>query len=229
MDIPRWQQRFDAWFAKHYATDDPSHDIAHFRRVWTTAQRLAEGEDVDALVLLTACYFHDIVSLAKNDPARSRSSVLAAEKTAQILRDDFPDFPEARLPGVRHAIEAHSHSAQIDPLTPEARILQDADRLESLGAIGMARVFAVAGRLGFALFDPEDPFADRRALDDTRYALDHFQRKLLGLPDTMQTERGREMARHSAAYLVEFMAKLSAELKGDFQQLDPEIVRRFIP
>jgi hypothetical protein len=64
------------------------------------------------------------------------------------------------------------------------------------------------------LFDAEDPFADRRALDDRQYALDHFQCKLLRLPETMQTTRGKEMAQHNARFLVEFMAKLSAELQG---------------
>lgn len=225
----RWQERFEAWFAEHHQSSDVSHDISHFRRVWATARRLAEGEAIDSLVLLTACYFHDIVSLEKNDPLRHRSSTLAAKKTRAILREHFPDFPEPLLPAVAHAIEAHSHSAQIAPRTPEAKILQDADRLESLGAIGLARVFAVAGRLGFALFDPQDPFAGQRELDDTRYALDHFQRKLLGLPETMQTERGRQLARHNAAWLVEYMAKLSAELSGDYLSLDAQISARFAP
>ncbi len=67
--------------------------------------------------------------------------------------------------------------------------MQDADRLEALGAIGLARVFAVSGALGVALFDADDPFADRRPLNDKQFALDHFQTKLLKLPLTMQTER----------------------------------------
>lgn len=72
---------------------------------------------------------------------------------------DFPDFPQQRLFAVCHAIEAHSFSAKIVPETPEAKIVQDADRLEALGAIGLARVFAVSGALGVALFDAEDPLA----------------------------------------------------------------------
>ncbi|MFA9353024.1 hydrolase, partial [Escherichia coli] len=76
-------------------------------------------------------------------------------------------------------IEAHSFSAKIAPETLEAKIVQDADRLEALGAIGLARVFAVSGALGVALFDAEDPFARQRGLDDKQYALDHFQTKLL--------------------------------------------------
>ncbi|MFH7118774.1 HD domain-containing protein, partial [Klebsiella pneumoniae] len=122
-----------------------AHDRSHFRRVGGNASQLAAGEEVDRLVLLTACYFHDIVSLPKNHPERSRSSMMAAEKTLAILQSAFADFPADRYPAVSHAIEAHSFSAAIPPRTLEAKIVQDADRLESLGAIGLARVFAVAG------------------------------------------------------------------------------------
>lgn len=80
-----------------------------------------------------------------------------------------------------------------------------------------------------ALFDGEDPFAERRTLNDKQFALDHFQTKLLALPDTMQTERGRELARYNAGFLVNYMAKLSAELKGEYESVDPEVIRTFCP
>lgn len=227
MELAQWQQRFEDWLAAHHATDDAAHDISHFRRVWMTAKKILENEDADPLVVLTACYFHDIVSLPKNDPERSHSSRLAAQKTRQILRRDFPDFPPERYDAVAHAIEAHSFSAGIAPQTREAKIVQDADRLEALGAIGLARVFAVSGALGVALFDAQDPFAESRALDDRAYALDHFQTKLLRLPETMQTAVGRELARHNADYLIQFMAKLSAELQGDCLGTDSQILSRF--
>ncbi|HEX4500821.1 MAG TPA: phosphohydrolase [Scandinavium sp.] len=229
MTVQLWQQRFENWLRQHHNDDDAAHDISHFRRVWATAQRLSVEENIDERVMLAACYFHDIVSLAKNHPQRSRSSALAAEKTVSILREDFPDFPEDLYPAVAHAIEAHSHSANITPQTREAKIVQDADRLESLGAIGLARVFSVAGRLNVSLFDAEDPFADSRALNDQRYALDHFQNKLLRLPATMQTEQGKALAEHNARYLVQFMAKMSAELQGDYLQYDEAILARFEP
>ncbi|HDR2160810.1 TPA: phosphohydrolase [Enterobacter cancerogenus] len=227
MELAQWQQRFEDWLAAHHATDDAAHDISHFRRVWMTAKKILENEDADPLVVLTACYFHDIVSLPKNDPERSHSSRLAAQKTLKILRRDFPDFPPERYDAVAHAIEAHSFSAGIAPQTREAKIVQDADRLEALGAIGLARVFAVSGALGVALFDAQDPFAESRALDDRAYALDHFQTKLLRLPETMQTAVGRELARHNADYLIQFMAKLSAELQGDCLGTDSQILSRF--
>lgn len=227
MELAQWQQRFEDWLAAHHATDDAAHDISHFRRVWMTAKKILENEDADPLVVLTACYFHDIVSLPKNDPERSHSSHMAAQKTRQILSHDFPDFSPERYDAVAHAIEAHSFSAGIAPQTREAKIVQDADRLEALGAIGLARVFAVSGALGVALFDAQDPFAESRALDDRAYALDHFQTKLLRLPETMQTAVGHELARHNADYLIQFMAKLSAELQGDCLGTDSQILSRF--
>src|SRR5690606_35255761 len=110
-----------------------------------------------------------------------------AEKTLAILQSSFPDFPADRCPAAFYAIEAHSFSAGIPARTEEAKIVQDADRMEALGAIGLVRVFAVSGALNTILFDADDPFADRRELDDKKYALDHFQCKLLRLAGTMQT------------------------------------------
>ena len=227
MELTQWQQRFERWLGENHTTDDTAHDISHFRRVWMTAQKIMANQAVEPLVILTACYFHDIVSLPKNHPERGQSSRLAARKTREILHRSFPDFPPAHYDAVAHAIEAHSFSAGIAPQSLEAKIVQDADRLEALGANGLARVFAVSGALGVPLFDARDPFADARTLDDRAFALDHFQTKLLRLPDTMQTEMGRELARHNADFLIQFMAKLSAELQGDCLGLDSQVLSRF--
>lgn len=229
MELQDWQTQFEAWLLSHHHQQDAAHDIHHFRRVWATSRQLSEGMSVDELVILTACYFHDIISLPKNHPERHRSSVLAAAETRTLLLRDFPAFPSSRLDAVCHAIEAHSFSANIAPVTLEAKIVQDADRLEALGAIGLARVFAVSGALGVALFDAEDPFAQRRVLNDKQFALDHFQTKLLKLPETMQTARGRELAQYNAAFLVTWMAKLSAELNGEYASFDPAVVQAFRP
>ena len=227
MELHDWQSQFEAWLADNHSGQDAAHDIFHFRRVWMTTQKLSTAATVDWLVVLTACYFHDLISLPKNHPERHRSSVLAALETHRVLMRDFPDFPRQRLSAVCHAIEAHSFSAKIAPETLEAKIVQDADRLEALGAIGLARVFAVSGALGVALFDAEDPFARKRSLDDKQYALDHFQTKLLTLPLTMQTEQGRHLAQHNADFLLTYMAKLSAELKGEYEMLDLDAIQPF--
>lgn len=229
MNLHDWQSQFEGWLSRHHQAQDAAHDIFHFRRVWATSRQLSQGLEVDELVVLAACYFHDIISLPKNHPQRHRSSVLAAAEARRILMDDFPAFPPSKLAAVGHAIEAHSFSANMAPVTLEAKIVQDADRLEALGAIGLARVFAVSGATGRALFNADDPFAARRELDDKRYALDHFQTKLLRLPGTMQTERGRALAEHNAEFLLTYMAKLSAELNGEYYAIDSAVIDAFRP
>ncbi len=229
MPIARWQARFEQYLHDNWLQDDKAHDVAHFRRVWKTAQRIMAGTEADRLAVLAACYFHDIVNLPKNHPERHLASAQAARETLRILDVHFPDFPHEKYDTVAHAVHAHSFSAGVEPQTLEAKIVQDADRLESLGAIGLARVFYTSGALGRPLFDSEDPLAGERALDDASYALDHFQQKLLKLPRTMQTEAGRELARHNADFLVHYMAKLCAELKGEYHHLDNEVIEQFSP
>ncbi|HNX94893.1 MAG TPA: HD domain-containing protein [Holophaga sp.] len=211
-EVEHWQNALEAWMDAHHETEDGAHDIAHFRRVWRTAQALnaAEGHPADPLVLLAAAYLHDIVSLPKNHPERHASSRLAALKADRILRG--LGFPLDRILSVRHAIEAHSFSANIPAQTIEARILQDADRMEALGAIGLARVFYTSGRMQRAMFHPEDPLAEHRPLDDIAFGLDHFFTKLYKVADSLQTEAGRSMARERRRVLERYVEDLLREL-----------------
>ncbi|RRE67928.1 HD domain-containing protein [Klebsiella pneumoniae] len=117
MDLVDWQQRFERWILTHHAQDDAAHDLSHFRRVWATATQLAAGEEVDRLVLLTACYFHDIVSLPKNHPERSRSSMMAAEKTSPFCSRPLLIFlrivtRRSAMPSRRTASARRSHRAR---------------------------------------------------------------------------------------------------------------------
>lgn len=227
MILSQWQARFEQWLHQRWQKEDKAHDVAHLTRVWQTAQRIMQGSDADALVVLAGCYFHDIVNLPKNHPERHLASAQAAQETRRILQQDFADFPAEKIGAVQHAVHAHSFSAGVTPETLEAKIVQDADRLESLGAIGLARVFYVSGALGRSLFDSQDPLARERPLDDAEWALDHFQKKLLKLPHTMQTAEGKRLAEFNASFLVTYMAKLCAELRGDFCDIDQNVLAEF--
>lgn len=229
MSLLLWQEKFEQYLQENWCHDDQAHDIAHLQRVWKTAQQLMINTDANDLIVMTACYFHDIANLPKDSPQRKQASTFAAEETVRILRTVFPDFPAEHHEAIAHAVRAHSFSAAIVPETLEAKIVQDADRLESLGAIGLARVFYVSGALGRPLFDNVDPLAEHRALDDGLYSLDHFQNKLLKLPATMQTSAGKRLAEHNAHFLVQFMAKLCAELSGDYWQMDDKVIQKFSP
>ncbi|TNE31981.1 MAG: HD domain-containing protein [Alphaproteobacteria bacterium] len=214
--MKNWQQVFEDWWHKN-SSDDASHDLGHFRRVYKIALHIAaqEPEESDPLVLMAAAYFHDVVNPPKNSDLRSKASTLSAEKAAEILTDI--DFPQEKISGVQHAIAAHSFSAAIPAETIEAKIIQDADRMESLGAMGAARTMYVSGRLGRSLFHADDPLAENgRALDDKEYGLDHFALKLMKLPAMMQTESGRKLAAARAAYLEDFRAQLAKEISAEF-------------
>lgn len=204
--------RYEAEVTRCWAAQpvDGAHDLGHLRRVWANARLIAMDVPCDAEVLLPAVIFHDLINLPKSHADRSSASRLSAEAACDFLRAD--GFAAAKLEAVAHAIAAHSFSAGVAPMTPEAQVLQDADRLEALGAIGIARMFHVAGAMGGQLFDAADPMAQRRPLNDRRFALDHIQTKLLRLVDTMQTAPGRAMAEVRADWVLSFRTRLLAEL-----------------
>lgn len=149
-------------------SDDGAHDLAHLQRVWHNVRTLQAEEGGDLEVLLAAVLLHDCVAVEKNSPLRSQASRLAAEKASTVLTE--LNWADAKIDAVAHAIQAHSFSANITPLTLEAKLVQDADRLDSLGMLGVARTFYVAGRMGSALYDPQDPEARERDYNDTRFA-----------------------------------------------------------
>ncbi|WP_170382183.1 HD domain-containing protein [Ruegeria atlantica] len=188
---------------------DPAHDLAHLDRVWVNAQAIAD-EQTDMPVLLAASYLHDLVNLSKDAPDRHLASRRSAEESEPILGK--LGYDPAQILAIQHAIEAHSFSANITPVSPEACILRDADRLDALGAIGIARNFSVSGALGRSLYDPADPFAAKRPLDDLTYSLDHWKVKLLALPSDMLTEGGRAVAQVRVQRMIRFLEEFSEEI-----------------
>jgi uncharacterized protein len=204
-----WRPRL-VQLAATSAADDGAHDLNHLNRVWQNAQTLLEDHpEADALVVMAACYLHDLVNLPKNDPERHLASRLAAQLACRELEQ--LGFPTEKLPSLAHAIEAHSFSAGIVPETIEAQIVQDADRLDALGAAGLARLYYTAGRMGSALAHPTDPLALCRTMDDKKYALDHIEVKLATLPATMITKAGRKMGENRLEWLRSFRDTFIAE------------------
>jgi uncharacterized protein len=193
---------------------DGAHDINHLHRVWRNAQVLLPAYPAaDALVIMAACYLHDLVNLPKNHPDRALASRHSASLATTRLTD--AGFPASRLSAVAHAIEAHSFSAAIAAQTIEARIVQDADRLDALGAVGLARLFYTAGQMGSALAHPDDPLAANRPRDDRAFALDHIESKLAALPAMMQTDAGRALGEQRLAQLLAFRADFADEWRGN--------------
>lgn len=189
---------------------DPAHDISHIQRVVQNTLRLTQAENGNPAITVPAAWLHDCVSVAKDSPLRKQASSLAAREAVRFL--ESIDYPAELLEPIHHAIEAHSFSANIETGTLEARIVQDADRLEAVGAIGITRCFLTGGSMGTPLYDPADPFAESRTPDDRRYTLDHFYCKLLGLAATMKTKAGRTEAGKRTAYMKAFLQQLGSEI-----------------
>lgn len=188
---------------------DPGHDLGHCRRVARWTLRLAEAP-IEPRRAIAAALLHDVVNLPKDSPDRASAS----ERSAEVARALLPGLgfaPEA-VADVAEAIRDHSFSRGATPRTPLGRALQDADRLEALGALGLFRTVACGVRMGAAFFHPDDPFADGRELDDRRFTVDHFFCKLLGLPGTMLTEGGRREAERRVDIMRSFLRALAREL-----------------
>src|SRR5437763_3205821 len=208
-NVAEWEARF-ARFVLEEAAGDSAHDEGHVRRVVANARMLAEKEGADLAVVLPAAWLHDCVFVAKNSPQRSSASRLAAERAGKWLRSE--GYPAQFIPAIEHAILAHSFSARVEPRTLEAKVVQDADRLEALGAVGIARTLMSGGADGTPFYDLSEPFPVARAADDRTSAIDHFFTKLLKLCDSMQTASGREAAQQRARFLEQFLAQLGSEI-----------------
>ena len=205
-----WEARFASFLQEQTTDGNAAHDRAHIERVVTSARRLAHVEDAQLEVVVPASWLHDCVVVPKDDPRRAEASILAAETATAFLRD--AGYPERRLDAIAHAIEAHSYSGNVAPGSIEAKVVQDADRLDALGAVGIARCFLVGGSLGNTFYHPEDPFCDARDPDDSTYSLDHFYAKLLRLPDTMQTAAGRKEAERRVEFMQSYLDQLATEI-----------------
>ncbi|MBV7315225.1 HD domain-containing protein [Shewanella sp. NIFS-20-20] len=189
---------------------DLAHDIAHVERVVSNAVTIAKAEQANIKIVTAAAWLHDCVSLAKNHPQRPLASLYSADRAIALLADY--DYSAAELAAIHHAISAHSYSANLEARTLEACIVQDADRLDALGAIGLVRCIQVNTELKRPFFDSNDPFFDHRALDDSRFGLDHIEQKLLKLEQRMNTATAKTMAKQRSQFLVDFMSQLRREI-----------------
>lgn len=197
---------------------DPAHDGSHLARVWRMAAQIAAIEGGDLRLLAAATILHDCLPVAKTSPDRPKASEFAAVHASDILKD--LGWEAADIAVVAEAIRAHSFSAGLKPESPEARALHDADRLDGIGAIGIARCLMVSSELDRPLYDPDDPRADNRSLDDTAWTLDHFPAKILRIVGTMATPTGGRIAeeRHDRAFA--FYEDVLAELTQAIEPLE---------
>ena len=190
----------------------PAHDFEHILRVYRNAEFIGRREGADIEILLAASLLHDLVVYPKASSKTSKSADDSADLAEKILREY--GWPKDKIEKVSYCIRTHSYSKRLVPVTLEGKILQDADRLDALGAIGIARTFSVGGSEARMIYNPDDPFSTSgRAPDDRQWTLDHFQAKLLKLQNSMHTQTGKVMARERTAFMQLFTDQLRHEIR----------------
>ena len=195
---------------KEIMDNDSAHDFDHVMRVYKNAQKICKKEKANEKLVLSAALLHDIVSYPKSDRRSKMSSLESAKKSKRILKKY--DFSKEEIMIISDAICDHSFSQNKVPKTHEGKILQDADRLDALGAIGIARVFATGGSLKRPFYNLDDPFCKTRIPDDKIWTVDHFFQKLLKLESLMNTKSGKVEAKRRTRVLKEFLNYLKQEL-----------------
>ena len=214
----QWLQKISNWAAEQMEKADSGHGIDHVRRVVENVQRIGHIEGAATAIVLPAAWLHDCVYVPKNSPERRQASVLAARSAEKFL--ESIEYPASLVPPIVHCIEAHSFSANVACQSIEARVVQDSDRLEALGAIGLARCLMTGGSMGQRLYHPSSPFPANRPANDNEQSVDHFFAKLLGLHRSMQTESGRHEAKRRTEFLVVFLRQLASEIGASTIELE---------
>jgi len=186
--------------------NDPAHDFEHVMRVYRNAERICKSENGNKKLILSAVLLHDIVKI-KN---RKDSALKSAKLSEKILKENY--FLDDEIIIISDAIKEHSFSKGKIPSTLEGKILQDADRLDAIGAIGLARVFSFSGSNNRPFYDPKDPFSKNRNLNDNKWAIDHFYEKLLTLEEKMNTKTGKTIAKKRTKTLKDFLKELKNEI-----------------
>src|ERR671931_1272288 len=191
----------------------PAHDFLHILRVYKNAEMISKQEEyVDLDIILAAALLHDLVVYPKGSSKTINSPDDSAEVAKKILLE-YKNYPIEKIEKVADAIRTHSYSKKLAPSTLEAKILQDADRLDAIGAIGIARTFSVGGSENRSLYNPLDPFCEsERQLDDTQWTLDHIKKKLMILKNSMHTKTAKKIAEERTEFMELYLNQLRKEI-----------------
>lgn len=189
---------------------EPAHDFLHVKRVVSTARLIAIAENANLAVVETAALLHELVNLPKNHPDSARSGEFCSKAAEALLMQE--GAPVDFTVQVSSAIFTHAFSAGLPAPNLESQILQDADRLDAIGAIGIARCFASCASMQRPFYSDTDPFCREREPNDKEYGLDHFYKKLLRIPERINTATGKRLAASRIEFLHLYLAELEREL-----------------
>ncbi len=205
---------------QYYDEADSAHDFDHVLRVLCLTERIGSVEGADMDVLRTAVLLHDI-----GRPEEIREGVCHAQVGAEKARQILAGWPSDRVGAVADAIATHRFRNDVVPHSLEARVLYDADKLDCIGAIGIARAYVIGGLMGQRLWAEVEPEYlqarwENKALAREDLSSDHtpvheFAFKLSRIKDTLFTPAAKEIAEARHRYMAQFFARLEAEVKGE--------------
>ena len=198
---------------KHFQGARGSHNWDHTLRVYRLCEHLGSAEGVDLEVLLVAAYLHDIGRGSQDD---SNGAVCHAEEGARMAEAIVAKLAlsKGQKKNILHCIRTHRFRGDRQPQTPEAKVLFDADKLDAIGAVGVARAFLFAGEVGARLHNTGTRIEDTRpySIDDTGYR--EFKLKLCKIKDRMQTKEGLKLADERHVFMEEFFKRFIEENEG---------------
>ena len=192
-------------------TGDPSHDFEHIRRVTNLAEKIGASVFADLDIVIPAALFHDVIVYAKDDP-RSKNETEESALEAEKILYEIEDYPKEKISQVKICVEQCSFSKGIMPDLLEAKVLQDADRLEATGAISIMRTFTSGGQMNRNLYNPKDPFRESTEPENFTFSLDLFYKRLLLVEATMHTDLARIIAKRRTEFLKSFLNEFREEL-----------------
>lgn len=196
-----------------FRTDFSGHDAAHTMRVWRTACRLAEMEHADLFTVQLAALLHDV-----DDSKLSPETCAGKDRAAAFMREQGLDGDVIRTVCTIIGETAYGGRDSVVPSSIEGKCVQDADRLDALGAVGIARAFAYGGSRGRVMYDPEvPPRLDMSGGEYRRHVsttVNHFYEKLFRLEDMMNTAAAKALAEHRSQYMRGYLEEFFAEWEG---------------
>ncbi len=224
-------QRLKTIVEKEMKGASPAHDFDHVMRVYNLCMKLAKHHpNVDLPVLKTSALLHDIARLREDEHGHSHSlkvdhAVLGAKMSAAILRK--LGYSDEKIAQVRHCIRVHRFRGDNQPITIEAKILSDADKLDVLGATGIARSFTIGSECGQKIYSgiPVDEYVKKnfvggkvngRIINPHEHSPNlEFETKFKRVPDRLYTEEARKIARQRFGFMEQFFDRLKKEIAGE--------------
>ncbi len=213
----------DVWKTVGEELSDSAHGIYHTERVYHLCKKLS-SEKVDEDILLPAAILHDIARDREDndDSGKIDHAELGAEMAEKLLIEI--GFEQNKIEEIKHCIHTHRFRGNKKPETFEAKILSDADKLDAIGAVGVARMFMLAGQFEERLYRFVDPelYADKNMTKDGRVKniSDHspnleYELKLKKIPERLYTEKAKEIAKERLDYMGSFLSRLEKEIEGE--------------